>query len=393
MAKRRYVNMGVLDNRANDALNIANEAKSLVDDVAGKAQGLLINGEVGLTRWESAKAKVANGDIITNLNVIGSSSVVGVGSGGGGVAGNLAITQNSLVKSFPGRLRSKLAEKFGNVGRGFVPTHYDKFWTFTGSWAGLANYGIIGAQAKKSTTLGDSTSFSFNGTSLTLVLVTGTFGAGFSVAIDGGAPQTFTSVGTASAAKEFVVATGLTDGAHTAVITITTVATATHGLTIVGAYEGKAATAGVRVNAIGVTGSKTSAALGENFLFAEIDMWKPSLTVISYSSNDYNSQTALSTFRTQTQTLIDRAKQFGDVLLFPAGLRGNSLAIPLQSYIDVYRELAEANDIAFFDTNAGWKKSFDYAKNTLQYIASDDIHMNDYGHENLADALYQALIT
>ncbi|WP_337033218.1 GDSL-type esterase/lipase family protein [Paenibacillus illinoisensis] len=355
-------------------------------------QGLLVNGSNGLARWRSALAKVSNGDLIANLNIIGSSSVVGVGSGGGGVAGNLAITQNSLVKSFPGRLRTKLAEKFGNVGRGFVPTHYDKFWTFTGAWAGLANYGIIGAQAKKSTTLGDSASFSFNGTSLTLVLVTGTFGAGFSVAIDGGAPQTFTSVGTATAAKEFVVATGLTDGAHTAVITITTVATATHGLTIVGAYEGKAATAGVRVNAIGVTGSKTSAALGENFLYAEIDMWNPALTVISYSSNDYASQTALETFRTQTQTLITRAKQFGDVLLFPAGTRVASLAIPLESYINVYRELADANGIAFVDSYTRWKADPSYAKNTLQFIASDDVHMNDYGHQDLADALYNALI-
>ncbi|PAF31874.1 GDSL-type esterase/lipase family protein [Paenibacillus sp. 7516] len=389
MAKR-FRNLRIIDRGASEALE-----KALVDAEEakkGQGQGLLLNGVTGLMKLRSALAKAANGDQITNINVIGSSSVVGVGSGGGGVAGNLAITQNSLSKSFSGRLRSKLAAVFGDVGRGFVPTHYDKFWTFTGAWTGLANYGIIGAQAKKSITLGDSATFAFNGTSLTLVLVTGTYGAGFSVSIDGGEVKTFTSVGSASAAKEFVVATGLSNGAHTATITITTVASASHGLTIVGAYEGKAATAGVRVNAIGVTGSKTSAALGENFLFAEIDMWKPALTVISYSSNDYNSQTALSTFRTQTQTLIDRAKQFGDVLLFPAGLRGTSLAIPLESYINVYKELAEANGIAFLNTHARWKSDFNFAKNSLQFIASDDIHLNDYGHQDLADALFNALI-
>lgn len=359
---------------------------------AGKQQGFLYNGETGLSRWRSALAQVANGDIIANLNVIGSSSVVGVGSGGGGVAGNLAITQNSLVKSFSGRLRSQLASKYGDVGRGFIPQHYDKFWTFAGTWAALANYGIIGAQAKKSSTVGSTATLSFSGTSLTLMLVTGTFGASFSVAIDGGTAQAFTTVGTASAAKAFAVASGLADGAHTAVITVTAVTSASHGLTIIGAYEGKAATAGVRVNAIGVTGSKTSAALGENFLYAEIDAWAPALTLICYSSNDFNSQTPLATFKEQTQTLITRAKQFGDVVLMPAGLRGISQTIPLEAYVDVYKELAEENDVAFLDTFGRWHADFNFAKNTLQFIASDDIHMNDYGHQDIASAIFNALV-
>nr|WP_285856334.1 GDSL-type esterase/lipase family protein [Paenibacillus illinoisensis] len=158
-------------------------------------------------------------------------------------------------------------------------------------------------------------------------------------------------------------------------------------------YEGRGNT-GVRVNAIGLRGAKTSAAvMGENFEQAQIDIWKPSLTVIAFGSNDYAAQTPLQNFRTQTQAIIDRAKQYGDVLLYSAGMRADlNLAIPQDNYTQVYRELALANDIAFYETYKRWK-SFDYAKNKLQFIASDDVHMNDYGHEDLAEGLYQVLMT
>lgn len=44
-----------------------------------------------MVRWRLVLVKVLNGDLIVNFNIIGSSFVVGVGLGGGGVVGNFVI--------------------------------------------------------------------------------------------------------------------------------------------------------------------------------------------------------------------------------------------------------------------------------------------------------------
>ncbi|WP_153979260.1 GDSL-type esterase/lipase family protein [Paenibacillus xylanilyticus] len=370
-------------------------ARKVLEQVkqAEKQSGYLYNGDEGLTRWRSDLAKVQNGDKIANLVIIGSSSVVGQGGGGGGVDGSVAIDKQLgwFNGGFVGRFRSKLAKEFGNVGRGFIPhTHPDFFVNKTGTWNNLATHGFLGVPAIKSS--GDaSLSIKFSGTSLTLITVLGTLGAGFTVAVDQGAPKSFTSIGSASPAAELVVATGLTDAEHTAVLTVTDRPQAASGVTLIGMYEGRAS-AGVRVNGMGLRGSRTSSALsGENFMQTQIDIWKPALTVIAYGSNDYAAQVPLDTFKNQTQTLIDRAKQYGDVILYSAGFRSSELAIPLDAYVQVYRELAEQNNLAFYETYKRWR-TFDYAKSVLQFVASDDVHMNDYGHQDLANALYNAII-
>ncbi|MFJ2042226.1 SGNH/GDSL hydrolase family protein [Paenibacillus taichungensis] len=362
---------------------------------AEKKRGFLYNGETGLARWRSALAKTANGDVLSTICVYGSSSVVGQGAGGGGVAGLLTYGKNKLEKGFVGRLRSALAKQYGDVGSGIIPHWFTWWYTFTGSWVDSGVGGLLNIPSKRGEAVGASFTVDFTGPEFSMISIESAQGGKFTMQIDSEPAQTFNTNGSGEAAKEYKWAGTLSNAAHKATITVTELVAgqARSGVALIGVIIGGTSQTGVRVHQIGYAGGKTDQLNGAAaYRPTTVDFWKPNLSLICFSSNDYSGQTALSTFRTQTQTAITRCKQFGDVLLVPVGITAPDKAIPITDYSDIYKELALLNDCAYFDTYARYKSSFTTAKEILQFVASDNTHMNDYGHQDLASGLYNALI-
>ncbi|WP_413373328.1 SGNH/GDSL hydrolase family protein [Paenibacillus taichungensis] len=359
-------------------------------------RGYLFNAEIGLAKWRSALAKALNGDVLSTLCVYGSSSVVGQGSGGGGIAGTLTYGKNKLDKGFVGRLRTAIAKQCGDVGSGLIPHWYTWWYTFAGTWADSGVGGILNLPSKRGESVGATCTVTFTGTSFSVIGIESAEGGKFTISIDGGAAQEFNSNGASEAAKEYKYSGTLTSASHTAVITVTELVAGKDrsGLALIGVMYGGASTTGVKVHQIGYAGGKTDQIGNNRALYrpTTIDFWKPNLSLICFSSNDYSSQTPLATFRTQTQTAITQAKQFGDVLLVPVGITAPDKAIPITEYSKIYKELALLNSCAYYDTYARYQDSFTTARDVLQFMASDNTHMNDYGHQDLASGLYNALM-
>ncbi len=358
--------------------------------------GHLYNGDIGLARWRSALAKALNGDVLSTICVFGSSSVVGQGAGGGGEAGQLTYGKNKLEKSFVGRLRSEIAKQAGDVGSGIIPHWYTWWYSFSGSWLDSGVGGMMNIPSKRGEAVGATCTVTFTGTSFSWIGIESAEGGKFTMSIDGATPQEFNTLGSSEAVKEYKWAGTLSNGPHTAVITVTELVAGKDrsGVALIGVMYGGPSATGVRVHQIGYAGGKTDQIATNRAIYkpTTMDFWKPNLSIICFSSNDYSGQTALATFRTQTQTAITQAKQFGDVLLVPVGITAPDKAIPITEYSKIYKELALLNDCAFYDTYARYRDSFTFAKDTLKFVASDSTHMNDYGHQDLASALYNAIM-
>lgn len=372
-------------------------AGALLDRVQTESirDGYLYNGLRGLLRWRAALAKALNGDVLSTICVYGSSSVVGQGAGGGGVAGLLTYGKNKLEKGFVGRLRSALAKQAGDVGSGIIPHWWTWWYTFAGTWADSSVGGMLNIHSKRGETVGSSVTVTFTGTSFSVVGIESAEGGKFTITMDGGTPQEFNSNGSSEAAKEYKYNGTLTNSSHTAVITVTELVAgkARSGFALIGVMYGSTSQTGVKVHQIGYAGGKTDqiATNRTNYKPTTVDFWKPDLSIICFSSNDYSGQTDLATFRTQTQTAITQCKRFGDVLLVPVGITPADKSIPITEYSKIYRELALLNDCAFYDTYARYDNSFTFAKETLQYVSSDNTHMNDYGHQDISSSLYKVL--
>lgn len=361
-------------------------------------RGYLFNAEIGLAKWRSALAKALNGDVLSTLCVYGSSSVVGQGAGGGGVSGTLTYGKNKLEKGFVGRLRSAIAKQAGDVGSGIIPHWFTWWYTFSGSWVDSSVGGMMNIPSKRGEAVGSSFYVDFTGPAFSMVSIESAQGGKFTMQIDSEPAQEFNTNGASEAAKEYKWVGTLSNTAHRATITVTELVAgqARSGVALIGVFIGGPSQTGVRVHQIGYAGGKTDQIATNRIEYrpTTVDFWKPNLSIICFSSNDYSGQTALSTFRTQTQTAITRSKQFGDVLLCPAGITAEAAdkPIPITEYAKVYKELALLNGCAFYDTYARYQNSFIMAKDTQQFIASDNTHMNDYGHQDLASGLYNALM-
>ncbi|MBS1968656.1 MAG: BppU family phage baseplate upper protein [Bdellovibrionales bacterium] len=351
-----------------------------VPDVFEHVDTTIYNKDKGLRRWRAALAKAQATDQIVNLNVVGTSIATG------------GVTTDYTTKSWVALLRKELTQKVGDVGRGVVSTHFPNAvgplrWTFTGTWSTQVLFGIMG-DCRLSTTLGSTATLSFNGTGIKILTYANSSGGKFLASVDGGTPVEFNSnVAAAEPCKEFTI-TGLSAGDHTLVITQND---AGKNLMLIGAYELKG-TKGVRVNNVSKSGGSTAnVTWNNNVLIAEIDYWNPTLTIIEFFTNDYMSQVDLVAYKNTMQTLISRAKQFGDVLLIANGIRTENQTIKQTDYINVLKTLATENQVALLDTFNRWGGNFEYANGTLGYLA-DTVHPNDVGHQDIANFVIKTLI-
>jgi hypothetical protein len=289
-------------------------------------------------------------------------------------------------KSSSGLLRTALKTKFGDVNEGFVGVNYHAAdsasfplvhrWIFSAGWTTASNYGYA-SSSKLTSTDGATATLTFSGTGIILFYLGTTDHRTFTYSIDGGSAVTVDTYGAAIDLAKATTITGLTEGNHTIVITKSN---DTKSIYLFGACPTRGST-GVRVNSLGLYGSTVGASSAANCLKMEIDYWQPKLTVLSYGANDYSAQTSLSTFQTNLQTLITRAKQYGDVLIMANMIQLDNQTIKIQQYVDTMKNLALTNNCAFIDLYSAMGKSFTYADNVLGLMFGHDKHPNTKGHQ------------
>lgn len=336
------------------------------------------NAEVSLPKYRAALAKLDSGQT-TKFNVcfVGDSITEGIGSD--------ATYANYLQYSYLAKLRARFTEKYGDVGKGFIPSYYANQITYNGTWNDFTLIGIAG-YSKYTSAADASITVSFNGTGLDILTYTGTssFRGNIGVTIDGGAEQLISLVEASAAIKLKNVADGLVDGAHTAVIRN---AEASKEFHVIGIRE-KKGTKGIILNMCAKSGqTATTLTKNSNVMTSEIDVWQPTLTVIATITNDIGNSIDVNTYKTNVQTLITRAKQYGDVLLVANNVREDKTKEVQQPYVDALRDLAITNKCAFLDFFTRW----DF-KGQSHGLMDDILHPNKAGHQEIANALTRVLL-
>jgi hypothetical protein len=343
------------------------------------------NKEIGLRRWRAARAKALAGQSKFNVAFIADS--IGEGTG----------ASNHYTKGLAGLLRSYFTSApFNDTGVGFIPAHYSTSsgtqWMALGGtgWVDDNTYGVC-KRAKRSSTIGDTVTFTFTGTSCDIWYVQRSGGGQFSVAVDGGGATTTNTSGSTAFAKKNI--SGLSAGSHTVVLTVTTAGM----VTIVGYNPYVGATYGIQFNTLAKFGSVVSDHTASTAIQMEVDLQNPRLTIIALMANDSNSQTSLGFYKDNIKILIDRAKSFNsDVLLVSTGLRDGVFPIPQSAYNDVLKELAYAYDCAYLDVFSAWGGDNGYAWHVanldlIQDVPGDKVHPVDGGHYDICQRIIKML--
>jgi len=344
-----------------------------------------INTDITLRKWRFALARLLAGEeAIYNLNFIGDSITEGK------VAGNSLNT--IIANSFIGIIRNVLKNRYGDVGIGISPVYQlDSLypaWSFTGDWTtDTANLGI--AKTHKYTfTQNDTATFSFNGTGLRILAVTGAAGSTFSATVDGGTPVDFNSYNaTTVGCAEFAI-DGLSDGDHTVVIKNTDSNTA-HKVRLIGAYPIKG-NKGIRVNMMGkvaaIIGNYVGSALADVAVF---NILPPTLTIISLIANDYSQNIDPATYKTNLETLVDKALTIGDVLITTIGISTQSGTYLQSEYVTACQEVATAKSCSYLDIYSLYGSSA--IATSLGYYY-DSVHPNVYGHRDIASIVLDKIL-
>lgn len=271
----------------------------------------------------------------------------------------------------------------------------------TGTWGGF-NSGV-GNHNGRPTTVGDTITYSFTGDGFAVAYwCQGGFGV-LGVKIDGVAQTSIdTAVGTGGQRLSPIYS--MSAGTHTVEISWASGTTApmfhgcmvyhgnqTKGLRIINAHR-SAAQSGDKNNMTSWTRDSYEASP------SDLGFYSPDLIVANLSlTNDYNNQTALATFQTDTQTLLDRLRfrSTNCPVLLWAGNAPNdqgAKAIPWTSYRDVFAAVAAADPTktAFVDFSGAIPTAIaDTGVNAFWY--TDKIHPNDAGHTTLANLLAAVL--
>lgn len=334
----------------------------------------VINADIGLRNWRTAMADVRAGNSkIYNLNFLGDSFTEGY------------LITDKVNNTFAGRVRTALATKYGDVGKGIVPAYISSIinspqnWTTSGfAEFVMGTYGICG-HSLQTTTTGSTASVVVSGTDVHLIAMKGVWATAVCIncKVDGVDKGTFALNNATTIISDITIATGLTDGNHTLLITTLD----TSAVMLIGAY-GTKGTKGIRVNNIGRAGAFSfDAQRSSSVLDAEFTVMKPTLTIVEFGINDAGGSIPLATYKTQMQNIISKALSQGDCLLLaPTMLTADA------PYREIQRQLAIENNCAFIDIANRWGGSMP----TL-FKASDTYHPNEIGDYDIASAILRVI--
>ncbi|MBA9027527.1 right-handed parallel beta-helix repeat-containing protein [Peribacillus huizhouensis] len=367
-------------------LELIKQARVVTDEIAYKPYNYIYNIDNGLRKWRLAKARLDSGvQEIINVCLEGDSNTEGQAGG--------AVTIDNYKRGYATLLRNQFTTKYGDVGEGMIANQYPYTaavgrWTYTGTWQTFGGNGLTygSSGTKIAVAAGSTASFTFKGTGV-VVLLEGSWSSGsVDIAVDGGTAQTLST----SRSSDGVViehrVTGLVDGTHTVVLTTKSASK----VSLLGAYELKGSK-GVRINNFGVSGLKVGSVAKAFNSEACIGYWTPKLTIISFLSNDYNTQTSLDAFKADWQAVITKAKQYGDVLITTTGgIFNANHPIPMNDYYNIVLQLAKDYNCALVDIKKRWGSTYSVA-NAAGYLV-DEVHPKPEGHQDIFNVLSKVLL-
>lgn len=299
------------------------------------------------------------------------------------------------------QLQAYLQTSFGSHGTGIVPLHTSTgAWTLTGTWNQLPNLGPSqgGNNAFSSLYQASGTSntaamsVKYYGDHFVIYYATYTdSGAGFGVAIDGGAATTYgNQTSTGYTPKSVSIATST--GWHTAVIT----APATGNCYLYGA-EWVSGTSGVSVHNMGRGGARSEAFGGSpanELAWLNQISGGVQLAIISLGVNDYGESVAPATYGANLQALITYLKtSFSpapSILILDQGNVNQSGGSPQSAYTATEQQLALANNAMFLSVSRRWG-SFANAS-AMGVMNADGLHPNDAGYLDIASMIERRIV-
>jgi lysophospholipase L1-like esterase len=352
----------------------------------------LYNWKASNTRhWRNALATARAGTGYARLNCYGDSIT----------QGSTSTPAPVWANSWPTRLRTKLDNTFGAAGTGVIHLPADgddtrvvlnanggQAWN---TYDGFSPYATWGIYSPTNTTGASITVGPVQCDSFT-VHTFGTTGAGpLGISIDGGAVTNYPNTRTPNGPLAITVPAGAL-GMHT--IKIQVVA---GGFIIVHGVEATIGSAGVRTTnwgcssaradwlvagSTGADGSTTSGSLPFSF-----DLFPPDLSIIAFGVNEYLQHTPVATYKANVQTIITKAKTFGDVLLLTGVPNQSTTGVPSQGDLAAaLYDLADTNDVPVLDIG---DRMVSYAASAA--LMNPPTHPNTAGYWDIADAVYQAI--
>jgi len=352
------------------SINSINGLDTYINSIIPQPYPWAINTINGLANFRIALSQV--GERIINIPFLGDSITEGEGA------------TSDYTLGYFAQLRANLQAIYGDTGVGFISTKYshnNPQWSYVGTWGASGEFGVSGT-AQIATGSSNTATLHFTGTAIDIVVISGTVTGTFTAQVDGTTPINFdTNDGTVS--TKIYPITGLIEGSHTLVITAPT----SNSIYLVGATPKRGST-GIRTHMCSLWGTIVGTASPVNAMEAEIAQFNPDLTVIAYTANNYDGQTSIETYKSQYQTLITKAKSYGDVLLLATGQRGNLLTIGQSVYVQALKDLAILNNCAMVSIFDLWGS---YENAVAMSWMADEVHPSNAGHRNISDILFKVL--
>lgn len=311
-------------------------------------------------------------------------------------------------KSWVGQLRNLMQSQFGGIGEGFIniyestlPTGAKPRWTLGAGWSISTAYnsggGLGGYWGYSATSTNTSpSSVTFKGTSVSIVYPRTTDGGTANILIDGVSKGTLNCHNTVSDFTQFMLITGLTDGAHTMSI----VPNGDGKIFLEGIIEGAGNTTGVQVNRLGRSGWQASDWLNNKTTnFQRWGAYPPHLTFIALGMNDCKTAT-VSNYMSYMGQLISEFQSLGSsVILLPYQIPDTSWTSNSNYlvFVNAQYQLADQYNCGLIDIYKAWGQTYSKAQSLgLFGVATNDYsgvsgtnpaHPGDKGYNYIAQII------
>lgn len=339
-----------------------------------------------IANWRRAYRSAKAREQTLWVEFMGDSTTLGGGGHGAGA--------DTWVNSVPALVRTAMvADGMPIDGPGFVqmitsaadPTltwGVPQHLTITGTWATVGGVNSIG-----SSTANDQVTFTtvYDARYVTMThLRTGLGAYTFSYRIDGGSwVGSGTQSGGSALFRTLTVDCG-TIGPHVVEFRVDT------GSLVIEGFTASAGLGGLQLHNAGFSGARASS-MPADLVQSQGTIAVPALTVIQIGINDWGSQIALATFRSNLQAKVDAAKAYGSDLvmmtMFPS-TSVNENPVPQREYAASLRQVAKDSGALFIDTWSRWR-CFDRPRQ-LAYM-DDALHPIPAGYMEAAHYLAKAL--
>jgi hypothetical protein len=345
--------------------------------------------------WRRAVARWFTEEVPVSVSIQGDSITAGYDSG---------VSSGFNVTSYGAILQNMIDEWLGGLREEFslVSETEDKRWSSTGTWTPTGQG--PGETAVRTTNGGTKTWGPVLCKQFVVYSIDQEGGANLEAKVDGGSWTNFASTNAApSGVRATVIGTGTLSN-HTISIRPSS---STAPLTIVGigGTEVEKTTQfnkATRVFRMGYSGEKIGTithdsspvdALTTGFTLPRIGISGKAgadLDILAFSSNDYNQQTALATYRAQLKLAAERAESLGGSVLFIAMPEPNiaAKAIPWSEYRNTMQSVAEETNAGFLDIN---EELGPRTGSLYKEALADTFHPTPAFHREIAERIFEVL--